>query len=483
MEYINMDKSHQMKTYRYVLTAFLLTLITGMGLSQNAYEIDVQIKNATSDTIYLAYFYGDAQYVRDTAVSTEGNLYTFRGDEALPEGVYMFVMPPENSFFQVLIDEDQNFTMKTDAENISASTVIEGHEDNSLFYDYLRLIDQARKEKASLQQKLESTTDEASKKALEEELIQLDRQVLNKQDDILTNHPQSLTAMVIGASREPVMPDFSELSPEEQQEKRLEYYRNHYFDQVDLHREAILRTPFIHQKVMDFFDKYTVQSPDSLIPTIDGFFAQLDEESTIYRYFLVKLLNKYANPAIVGQDAVYVHLAQQYYGKGKAPWVDEETLLKILDNAERFNYTLIGNQAPPLSIYDVYAEREMELKDIPGSYKVLIFWSSTCSHCEKVMPTLPEIRQEINDTTVQFVTVCTKADESCKQFLDKNDLGATGIHALPVSSYGKLYDVRSTPKVFIIDAENKIASKGIGFDQIAQVIDILKKNMSHGGGS
>src|SRR5690606_18777355 len=114
----------QMKTYRYVLTAFLLPLLTGMGLSQNAYEIDVQIRNATSDTIYLAYFYGDAQYIRDTAVSTEGNLYTFRGEEALPEGVYMFVMPPENSFFQVLIDEDQNFTMKTDAENISASTVI-----------------------------------------------------------------------------------------------------------------------------------------------------------------------------------------------------------------------------------------------------------------------------------------------------------------------------------------------------------------------
>lgn len=465
-----------MHLLRYIFAGILVALSLRAGFTQNGYNIDIQIDNATSDTLYLAYFYGDAQYVRDTAYKNEDQVYSFRGDELLPEGVYMFVMPPSNSFFQVLIDGDQTFSMVTDANQISAGTVIEGHEDNAIFYDYLKLIDRARKEKTSLQQKLENTTDEAVKKKLEEELVVLDKEVLNKQNDILENHPGSLSALVIGASREPEIPEFPGLSAEEKQMKAFQYFREHYFDQIDLQREAVLRTPFIHQKVMDYFDKYTPQSPDSLNMAVDGFFAMLDEESTIYRYFLVKLLNKYANPKIVGHDGVYVHLAQQYYGKGKAPWVDEETLLKILDNAERFKYTLIGNQAPPLKVYDIYQKKELELKNIPGSYKVLIFWSSTCSHCEKVMPTLPEIQKEINDTTVRFVTVCTKADESCKVFLDNNTLGNAGIHTLPVSSYGRLYDVRSTPKVFVIDADNKIASKGIGFEQIAQVIELLKKN-------
>lgn len=90
------------------------------------------------------------------------------------------------------------------------------------------------------------------------------------------------------------------------------------------------------------------------------------------------------------------------------------------------------------------------------------------------MPTIPEIQDEINDSSIRFITVCTKADESCKAFLDENDLGPAGIHTLPVSAYGRLYDVRSTPKVFVIDSDNKIASKGIGFGQIAEVIKALK---------
>ncbi|HLU93553.1 MAG TPA: redoxin domain-containing protein [Membranihabitans sp.] len=465
-----------MHLLRNILAVILMVVSFGPSFTQNEYNIDIQIENATSDTLYLAYFYGDAQYVRDTAYRNSDGVFSFRGDEALPEGVYMFVMPPANSFFQVLIDGDQTFSMTTDAQEISASTVIEGHEDNAIFYDYLKLIDQARKQKSASQKDLENASDQAAKDKLEEHILELDKQVLGKQDQILQNHPNSLSALVIGASRDPVIPDFPGLSDEEKKRKGFQYFREHYFDQIDLHREAVLRTPFIHQKVMDYFDKYTSQDPDSLNRAIDGFFAALDEESTIYRYFLVKLLNKYANPTIVGQDAVYVHLAQQYYGKGKAPWVDEETLLKILDNAERFSYTLIGKEAPPLKVYDVYDEKELEIKDIPGKYKVLIFWSSSCNHCEKVMPTLPEIQNSISDSTVRFVTVCTKADESCKTFLDQNDLGSTGIHSLPVSSYGRLYDVRSTPKVFVIDSDNKIVSKGIGFEQIAQVIDMLKKN-------
>ncbi len=465
----------KINTMKYTLAALFILALQSIGVAQDGYHIDVHMENASSDTLYLAYFYGDAQYIKDTAFREGDNLYSFQGEELLPQGVYMFVLPPQNSFFQVMINDDQTFTMKTDAQNVTGSTVIEGNEDNAVFYDYLSLIDQARKEKAALDAELEQATDEVAKKELENKIVALDKKVLRKQDDILQNHPKSLSALVIGASREPNIPDFSDVPQEKRQENVFQYYRKHYFDQVDLNREAILRTPFIHQKVMDYFDKYTSQAPDSLNQAIDAFFNQLDENSTIYRYFLVKLLNKYANPAIVGQDAVYVHLAQQYYGKGKAPWVDEETLLKILDNAERFKYTLIGNEAPPLKMYDIYAEKELDLKTIPGDYKVLIFWSSTCSHCKKVMPTLPAIEETINDDAVQFISVCTKADDSCGEYINENDLQSTGIHALPVSSYGRLYDVRTTPKIFIIDSEHKIASKGIGFDQIAQVIDMLKK--------
>lgn len=457
-----------------VIIAVLSASITASG--QNGYSIDLQLDGHDNDTIYLAYFYGDANYISDTAYRDDRGHYLFSGSEPLNEGVYMFVLPPENTFFQILIDDQQNFSIKADANNFTASAEIDGNQDNIIFYDYLKYIEQARNEKTRLQQELQSTTQANKKDEIEKKIIELDRTVLKKQDDILENHPNSLSAMVIGASRDPHIPDFPDESEEVRRKKALKYYQDHYFDMIDLNRPALLRTPFIHEKVMNYFDNYISQEPDSLIQAIDQFFGKLDEESTIYRYFLVKLLNKYANPTIVGQDAVYVHLAMEYYGKGKAPWVDEETLNKVLDNAERFSFTLIGNPAPALKLYDVYEEKEVQLHDIEADYKVLVFWSSSCNHCEKVMPTIPDIKAEIDDPSVVFVTICTRSDESCKEFTDENNIETAGVHGLPVSPYGRQYDVRSTPKIFIIDKENKIASKGIGFSQIAEVIDLLKKN-------
>src|SRR5690606_5064447 len=113
-----------MHLLRNILAVILVVVSFGAGFTQNEYNIDIQIENATSDTLYLSYFYLDRRYVRHTGERNEDQIYTCRRDEALSEGVYMSVMPPSNSFLQVLIDWAQTFSMTTDAQATSASTVI-----------------------------------------------------------------------------------------------------------------------------------------------------------------------------------------------------------------------------------------------------------------------------------------------------------------------------------------------------------------------
>src|SRR5690625_4350376 len=113
----------------------------------------------------------------------------------------MFVLPPENTFFQILIDDQQNFSIKADANNFTASAEIEGSQDNIIFYDYLKFIEQARNEKTGLQQELQNTSNANKKDEIEKKIIELDRTVLKKQDDILNNHPNRLSDTVIVASR------------------------------------------------------------------------------------------------------------------------------------------------------------------------------------------------------------------------------------------------------------------------------------------
>lgn len=460
---------------KYLWLLFGVFFQFSLSAQEEGYKVDLHLDNAQSDKVFLAYFYGDNQYVADTAFKTSENLFEFSGSEKLGKGVYMFVLPPENTFFQILIGDDQHFKITADANNITPTISIEGSEDNYVFYDYLKYLDSARKVKTDLQEKIQHAETDTEKEKLEEDIVDLDRGVLHLQDEIMEKHPESLSKMMIASSREPQIPKYDDEDEKVRQKKSYRYYYNHFFDNLDLKNEAILRTPFIHKKVMTFFDQYTPQAPDSLNKSIDLFMGKLEEGTDVYRYFLVKLLNKYANPKMVGQDAVYVHIAQNYYGKGKAPWIDEDKLTEILDNAERFSYTLIGKPAPNIELYDIDAKKKFKILDVEARYTVLIFWSYACSHCEEVMPTLPEIAEKIDDESIKIVNVCTKADDPCGEFLDENNIRHVGINSLPVSSYGRLYDVRSTPKIFIINESGKIASKGIGFSQIPEVIELLKK--------
>src|SRR5690625_4651927 len=121
-----------MRKWNFITVVFIFIISSTLGFCQEGYSIDLQVENAKSDTLYLAYFYGDANYISDTAYRDERGHFLFTGAEPLPEGVYMFVMPPENTFFQILIDDQQHFNLTTDAENITRSTRIEGNEDNAL---------------------------------------------------------------------------------------------------------------------------------------------------------------------------------------------------------------------------------------------------------------------------------------------------------------------------------------------------------------
>src|SRR5690625_6089470 len=101
----------------------------------------------------------------------------------------MFLLPPENTFFQILIDDLQNFSIKADANNFTASAEIEGSQDNIIFYDYLKFIEQARNEKTGLQQKMQNTSNANKKYKIEKKIIEIDQTIIKKQDDILDNHP------------------------------------------------------------------------------------------------------------------------------------------------------------------------------------------------------------------------------------------------------------------------------------------------------
>ncbi|MET3038263.1 TlpA disulfide reductase family protein [Chryseobacterium sp. NRRL B-14859] len=112
------------------------------------------------------------------------------------------------------------------------------------------------------------------------------------------------------------------------------------------------------------------------------------------------------------------------------------------------------------------------LYDVKADKKVIVFWSSTCSHCESELPKLLDKYNDLKAKNVQIVGLSLDVDKNSytkkiAAFPWVNDSELRGWN----SSYVDTYNVHATPTYFILDANNKIINKP---EHVGDVLDYFK---------
>ncbi len=100
------------------------------------------------------------------------------------------------------------------------------------------------------------------------------------------------------------------------------------------------------------------------------------------------------------------------------------------------------------------------LYDVKADKKVIVFWSSTCSHCEEELPKLLAKYNDLKSKNIQVVGLSMDVDKDSytkkiAAFPWVNDSELKGWN----STYVDTYNVHATPTYFILDANNKIINK------------------------
>lgn len=138
------------------------------------------------------------------------------------------------------------------------------------------------------------------------------------------------------------------------------------------------------------------------------------------------------------------------------------------------NSTSIGQKMPNAIFVNPIHTKAKSLYDIKSSKKVVVFWSSTCSHCEAELPKILEKYEKLK--TQNIAVVGFSLDSNLDEFRSKannypwiSDSEGKGWY----SSYGETYNINATPTYFILDADNKIISKP---NHVADVLEYLKVN-------
>jgi thiol-disulfide isomerase/thioredoxin len=285
-----------------------------------------------------------------------------------------------------------------------------------------------------------------------------------------------MTTFLIRANRDIPIPEFPDVSGEEEQKKRFEFYRTHYFDNFDMNDPRAIRSGVMHNKIDYFTQKLSYPYPDSQNVAIDQVLARMDNNPEAFQYYLVHFLNEAAKSKRMGMDAVYVHLV---YATGKATWTEEEQLKKLISQADATRPLLIGKVAPNVTFY-TEDNQPVSIHSIPYDYTVLFFWDPECGHCKTQIPYVINFYNAWKDRGVQVFGICTKTGEdisSCWSTLKERgmDIWLNAADQYMRSRYKLIYDIKTTPQIFILDKDKKILAKKIGGEDLNTVMEEIIK--------
>jgi peroxiredoxin len=445
----------------------------------SGYTYKFKIKDFQEGTGILAHYYGENQYIpKDTAkADSKGNL-VFSKKKELPGGVYLLVLP-NNKYIEVL-GVEPNVQMEFDTVNVIASMKVKESAENTVFYEYQKFMNDKAKEAQPLR-KILSSKNKDSADIAKKKLEDLDKSVKDFRENLFKTHAKTFAVKVFKAAMEPEVPEPPILSNGRKDSLfQFRYYKNHYWDNLDLADDRLIRSPVFHDKLSKYFEKLVLQIPDSINKEADMLLEKTTSKE-LYKYIVWWVTNHYEKSSIMGMDAVFVHMANQYYLTGKAFWVDTSTQRKIRERAAILEPILLGKTAPNMYLTDS-SGKAIPLNTIKSKVTVLYFWDPNCGHCQKETPKLHEYWEKNKDRgiTVYAVSIDRKPDD-WKRFIRNKGLKWINVwDSYVATDFRNMYDIYSTPVIYVLDEKKKIVAKRLGAEQLPEFIDNYFKDVLGG---
>jgi thiol-disulfide isomerase/thioredoxin len=434
--------------------------------AQTGYQIDITVAGLRDTTAFLGYYYGEQAFLRDTARVGPSGRFVFDGKKSLSPGVY-FVALDKTPIFDLVISEDQFFSVQTTRTDYVSAMKISGDTDNELFYRNM-MFNKARNEEAEPIVKIlkDSTLKEDQKTEAREAFKKINERVLAHQKELIEKYPATLTARIL-KSQQPI--DVPE--PPKRADGAIDsafqyrYYKTHFFDNFNLADEALIRTPkpVYRDKVYDYLDRLVPQQRDSLFKEIRHLANRAKANQETYKYLVFQCLLHYQQPKIMGLDEVFVDLYDTYYATGEMDfWATKEIKKSLKDYADKIRLNMMGKVAPDLKMQDSNFQPR-SLYDIKKRYTIIYFFDPECGHCKTETPRLVEFynknkaKYDLDVFAVSIDTSMAKMRNFIKEM--KTPWVTVNGPRTYVGPYNKLYWVDTTPTVYIIDEKKKIIAR------------------------
>ena len=436
---------------QFFFVTFLLVTFHYQTIAQG-YKINLKIKGAEEKSAQFAYYQGDKQYVVQNSKFDKGGQLTLQGKEKLAPGIY-FIVVGKLGFFDIIIREQQEFSLKSDTTDLVGLMKIKGSADNDVFFAYQKEVLKNKEVIAKIESHIKSLDKENdSILVYQEQIKQLSTELEKLVDETQKNHPESYMAKLLNAMSLQKVEDFN-------------------FADLDL-----LRTPFFHNMIRLFIKENIEKNAEYIKYQTQKLLLSVRHQESNYQYITGYLLNFYNTFYKIGMNEVFVFIADNYILPNKATWYSAEQLEQIKIRRDFLAQSLPGESAQDLTVESTTGEF-FSLHQVESQITILYFWSADCGHCTTTTGILKKYYERLLKKNISIFAVnidkdkekwLKKVEETESEWINCYDPDET-------SGFREKYYVFGSPLLYVINAEKKIVTRKNGEEEIEKLCKELIK--------
>lgn len=465
-----------------VLAAVVLFSCTATG---KKYDIEIT-SPLQSDSIYLGRYYLGKVHFIDSLKLNKGVAH-FKGNKPLKEGVYLLVFPDGN-YVDMLVGDKQNFKVNIDTTNMPFNVKFEAGSQQEAFYNYsMEYFEMKRRFRELGGMAIADTTAEGHAK-YEAEAKSIVEKQKHLVDSLKAKFPGKMISVFVGGmdvpEPEPIKVPENCTNPDSlQRAYYYAYFRDNFFDNIDLGDERSYYTPYIGQRLEMYLNRILVQKYDSIVPQAMKLYERSsvsDSAARIMANYLVAYTTRYDIPGffeerkIMGLDNIMVELADRYYQTDKTIKADSIIAKKVIEKANKIRNCMVGDTARNIPVATLDGEYH-RLYDLSGSdYTIFVLYEPDCDHCKVRLPKVAEFcKIPALQGKVKGVALCMTDDKAkMEQFISEH--GTANLTNVwdpdRISEYWSKYDTSETPMIVVVDKDHRIVARNIEPEQLFQWI-------------
>jgi len=282
-----------------IITLFISSFSFGQKLK-------FKVVGQKDTTVFLVKYYGKGLYYADTA-EMKNEVVEFNGALQKP-GILALLLPGQKYFEFIYNNEDVQ--LETQGPEYVESMKIKKSEENRIFYDYMKFLGGKREEANKISdERTKLKKEDPNYKVLSDKIDVISKEVIAYQKNLIETNKTKLVAKIVKMGMDIDIP----AAPKDANGKQIDslfayhYYRDHFFDNVDLQDERLVNTPIFHSKVETYFGKtMMIQHWDTIIKYAFEFCDRLDPKTKTFEYCVSWITSTFEKSNIMGMDKVFV---------------------------------------------------------------------------------------------------------------------------------------------------------------------------------